>query len=232
MITIRPAAERGSTRISWLDSRHSFSFNRYFDPEHMGFRTLRVINEDFIAPGGVFGLHPHRDMEILTYVVEGGVEHTDSTGANGVTRPGEVQHMTAGTGIYHSEANESQKNPLHMLQIWIEPEESDLTPGYTQLNFEEQARNNRLRLLASPSEKDKALLIHQDARVYDAKLDAGASVTHAIAPGRGVWVQLMRGALKANGVPLNAGDGAAIEAESAISLMADQPSEFLLFDLA
>ena len=232
MITIRPAAERGSTRISWLDSRHSFSFNRYFDPEHMGFRALRVINEDFIAPGGVFGMHPHRDMEILTYVVQGGVAHTDSTGAKGVTRTGDVQHMTAGTGIYHSEANESQKDSLHMLQIWIEPQENDLTPGYSQISFEEQARNNQLRLLASPSEKDNALLIHQDARVYDAKLEDGASVTHEIAPGRGVWVQLMRGELNANGAQLSAGDGAAIEGETAITLTADQPSEFLLFDLA
>lgn len=231
MITPRPAADRGATRASWLDSRHTFSFNRYYDPKHMGFRTLRVINEDFIEPAGAFGLHPHRDMEILTYVLSGGVAHTDSTGAKGVTRPGDVQSMTAGTGIFHSEANASAQDRLHLLQIWIEPDTEGLSPGYTQKTFDEAARDNRLRLLVSPDARDGSLPIHQDAEVFDARLSSGATIEHDVRPGRGLWLQLMRGAVSLNGVPLATGDGAAVEGESRITVTATEPAEFLLFDL-
>lgn len=231
MIRTRPAAERGSTRISWLDSRHSFSFNRYYDPEHMGFRSLRVINDDFIAPGGKFGTHPHDNMEILTWVLHGSVVHQDSTGARGEIRPGDAQKMSAGTGIFHSEANGSATEELRLLQIWIQPEREGLEPGYQQTHFPASERTNRLRLIASRDGLESSIVIHQDASVYNALLDPGATVTHALKPGRYAWVQVARGALTLNGQELREGDGAAVSDESTLTLTASQAAEVLLFDL-
>lgn len=232
MIRIRPAAERGSTRISWLDSRHSFSFNRYYDPAHMGFRALRVINDDFVAPGGKFGTHPHDNMEILTWVLSGSVVHRDSTGAHGEIRPGDAQKMSAGTGILHSEANGSDTEQVRFLQIWILPEREGLEPAYQQTHFPAPARTNRLRLIASRDGRDGSIVIHQDAAVYNALLEPGAEVIHPLAPARHAWLQVARGSVTLNGLHLEEGDGAAISDETAVALAARQPAEVLLFDLA
>lgn len=232
MIRLRRSAERGSTVTDWLDSRHSFSFNRYYDPEWMGFRSLRVINEDWIAPGGKFDWHPHRDMEILTWVLSGALEHEDSTGARGVLQPGDLQKMSAGTGIYHSEANASATQPLHLLQIWIHPSQRGLAPSYCEKHFPLEARLNRLCLLASPAERDEALPLHQAAEVWTAVLEPGRHVEHAIPAGRHAWLQLASGAVLLNGVELFAGDGAAISEEAALEICARERAEFLLFDLA
>jgi hypothetical protein len=232
MTRIRPASERGTTRISWLDSRHSFSFNRYYDPRHMGFRGLRVINEDFIAPGGKFGMHPHEDMEILTWVLKGAVEHQDSTGAKGLIRPGEVQRMSAGRGIFHSEANASATEELHLYQIWIEPRERGLDPGYEQRTLAEESRQNRLRLVASPEGRDGAVTIHTDAEVFNGLLDAGVTVEHRPAAGRGVWIQVARGVVTVNGAQAGAGDAVAAEGEEALRVTAEEAAEVILFDLA
>lgn len=231
MIRIRPAAERGSTRISWLDSRHTFSFNRYYDPAHMGFRALRVINDDVVAPGGKFGTHPHDNMEILTWVLSGSVVHQDSTGARGEIRPGDAQKMSAGTGIFHSEANGSSTEETRFLQIWILPEREGLQPGYQQTYFPPAERTNRLRAIASRDGRDGSIVIHQDATVYNALLEPGASVTHELAPARHAWLQVARGSVTLNGVALEEGDGAAIVEETALALSARQPAEVLLFDL-
>ena len=231
MIQIRPAAERGSTRISWLDNRHSFSFNRYYDPAHMGFRSLRVINDYFIAPGGKFGTHPHDNMEILTWVLSGSVVHQDSTGARGEIRPGDAQKMSAGTGIFHSEANGSATKELRLLQIWILPHQEGLQPGYQQIHFSEADRTNRLRVIASRDGHDGSIVIHQDASVYNALLDPGVTVNHPLAPTRHAWLQVARGSVSLNGIALREGDGAAVSEESALAISAQQPAEVLLFDL-
>lgn len=231
MIRIRPADERGSTRISWLDSRHSFSFNRYHDPAHMGFRALRVINDDYIAPGGKFNTHPHDNMEILTWVLSGVVVHQDSTGARGEIRPGDAQKMSAGTGIYHSEANGSNTEELHLLQIWILPENQGLQPGYQQTHFSEAERTNRLRVIASRDGREGSIVIYQDASVYNALLESGTAVAHDLAPGRHAWLQVARGSVQLNGLNLKEGDGAAITEESALTIAATEPAEVLLFDL-
>lgn len=231
MMRIRKAAERGEGHTYWLDSRHSFSFADYYDPAQMGFGPLRVINEDWVAPGAGFGMHPHRDMEILTYVLEGALEHRDSAGNGGVIRPGEMQYMAAGTGIRHSEQNASQDEPVHLLQIWILPERAGFPPSYAQTDFN-GSLNGRLRLVASPNGRDGSLAIHRDIGLYATRLGAGETVEHAPAPGRKVWVQVARGAAELNGAGLEAGDGAAIEDETRIVLTAGPDgTEALVFDL-
>jgi quercetin 2,3-dioxygenase len=229
MIEIRPSEERGHNQLSWLDSRFTFSFDQYYDPEHVQFRSLRVINEDRVAPGGGFPTHPHRDMEILTWILDGALEHRDSSGGSGVIRPGELQHMTAGRGVMHSEFNSSQKNPVHLLQIWILPERKGLDPSYEQLSFPDGELRGKFAPVAGPK---APVTIHQDANLYIARLDAGAVAKHTLAPGRHAWVQVARGAVELNGKKLNAGDGAAISDESEIGLRASEGSEVLLFDLA
>jgi hypothetical protein len=231
MIRIRKAAERGETGTYWLDSRHSFSFADYHDPAQMGFGPLRVINEDWVAPGAGFGMHPHRDMEILTYVLEGAVEHQDSAGHRGVIRPGELQYMAAGTGILHSEQNASKDEPVHLLQIWIQPERAGFPPAYDQADFN-GSLNGRLRLVASGDGREGSLAIHRDIGLYATRLGAGETVEHAPASGRKVWVQVARGAAELNGAALEAGDGAAIEDEGRIVLKAGPDgAEALLFDM-
>ena len=232
MIRVRKAAERGSTRIDWLDSRHTFSFGDYYDPTHMGFRALRVMNDDWVAAGGGFGAHPHRDMEIVTYVLEGALEHRDSLGTEGVIRPGELQRMTAGTGIVHSEFNASQTEPVHLYQIWLLPERRGLTPGYEQKTFPAAERTGRLRVVASPDGRDGSLTIRQDATISLANLEAGQAVSTALAPGRSAWVQALRGAVTVNGTPLAEGDGAAVSGETELTIAGTGPAEVMVFDLA
>ena len=231
MIDIRGADARGRTTLPWLDSRHSFSFGEYYDPGHMAFRTLRVINEDHVAPGAGFGTHPHRDMEIVTYVLDGVLEHRDSLGNGSLIRPGEIQRMSAGTGIRHSEFNASKTEPVHLLQIWIVPERAGLPPGYEQRPLPPEVRGG-LRLIAAPDGRDGAVTIHQAAEIHAARLAPGDSATHTLAPGRHAWVQVARGSLTANGEALHAGDGAAVSDERAVALRADAEAEVLLFDLA
>lgn len=231
MISVRAAGERGRTRLGWLDSQHTFSFGDYHDPGHMGFRVLRVINEDVVQPGQGFGAHGHRDMEIVTWVLEGALEHRDSLGSGGVLRPGEVQCMSAGTGITHSELNASKSEPVHFLQIWILPEARGLPPRYAQRAFPAPEREGRLRRVASRSDADGSLVIHQDADLYVATLEPGAEVAHRLRPGRHAWVQVARGAVRLGSTPLRAGDGAALSEESDLRLKADAPAEILLFDL-
>jgi len=231
MIQVRRSEDRGHAQHGWLDSHHTFSFADYYDPGEMGFRALRVINEDRVAPGEGFPTHSHRDMEILSYVLEGGLEHKDSLGTGSVIRPGDVQRMSAGTGVAHSEFNASKKEPVHFLQIWILPERKSLKPGYEQKHFSEESRQGQLRLIASPGGEEGSVSIHQDVRLYSALLGKGQTVTHALTPGRHAWVQVARGAVRLGEQTLKAGDGAAISEEKAITLTADAPSEVLLFDL-
>src|SRR5436309_6185661 len=213
MIVRRPANERGRTKIGWLDSWHSFSFGDYYDPAHVEFRSLRVLNDDWVAGGQGFGMHPHRDMEIITYMVSGALEHKDSLGTGSVIRPGEVQRMSAGTGIRHSEFNPSPTEPAHLLQIWLTPERRGLTPGYEQKAFPEAERRGRWRLVASPDGRDGSVTIHQDAELYVTLLEPGESATHELRPGRYAWGQVARGAVTVNGKPLAEGDGAAASEE-------------------
>lgn len=232
MITVRKAEERGRTRAGWLDGRHSFSFNRYYDPRWMGFGPLRVINDDRVAPAGGFPTHPHQDMEILTWVLEGRIAHKDSTGAQGEIGPGELQKMSAGTGIYHSEFNPSQTEPLHLLQIWIMPEKNGLAPSYQQKEFPLEERLNTLKLIAAENGRDGALPIYQRADLYTAVLDEGATVTHTAPEGRLHWVQVGTGSVEVNGVALEEGDGAAIRGETKLELKATSRAEIMLFDMA
>jgi len=232
MIVRRPANERGRTKIGWLDSWHSFSFGDYYDPAHVEFRSLRVLNDDRVAAGQGFGMHPHRDMEIITYMVSGALEHKDSLGTGSVIRPGEVQRMSAGTGIRHSEFNPSPTTPAHLLQIWLMPERHGLTPGYEQKAFPEGERHNRWRLVASPDGRDGSVTIHQDAAMYVMNLDAGKEVTHTLPPGRHAWLQVVRGTVALNGESLKVGDGAAVSKETALAVTANEPAELVLFDLA
>lgn len=230
-MTVRRAADRGRTSIGWLDSRHSFSFGQYDDPEQMGFRALRVINDDVVRPGQGFGTHGHRDMEILSFVVEGALEHRDSLGTGSVIRPGEVQRMTAGSGIRHSEFNHSAEEPVRFLQIWIEPAEHGLAPGYEQRRFEHRA--NELVLVASPDGRDASLRIHQDALVYRAILDAGGSVAAELADGRFGWLQMVRGSLSVAGSVLEEGDGLAFRGAGEAAITAgERGADVILFDLA
>src|SRR3954468_6316392 len=206
MIRIRKSADRGHFNHGWLDTYHSFSFGRYYDPRFMGFRSLRVINEDRVVPGQGFGTHPHRDMEIVTYVLDGALAHKDSLGTGSTIRPGELQRMTAGTGITHSEFNPSEAEPVHLYQIWLMPEREGLEPSYEQRAFPEDERRNRLRLVASPDGHDGSLTIRQDARLYLGTLDGGREVSHELMPGRHAWLQVLRGDLTLNGMALSAGD--------------------------
>jgi hypothetical protein len=231
VISVRKSEARGHFDHGWLDTYHTFSFADYHDPDFMGFRSLRVINEDRVRPGAGFGTHGHRDMEILTIVLEGAVEHRDSTGSHGILRPGEVQRMTAGTGVLHSEFNPSRSEGLHLYQIWILPERKGLDPGYEQKEFAEEGRRNRLRVVASPDGRDGSLRIHQDASVYTARLDAGRKVVHAPGPGRHAWLQVARGEVTLNGRLLKAGDGAAASGEPLLEIDAKTPAEVILFDL-
>lgn len=231
MITVRPAAERGHFDHGWLNTYHSFSFADYYDPKHMGFRDLRVINEDWVAPGKGFGTHPHRDMEIITYILEGALEHRDSMGNGSVIRPGEVQRMSAGTGVTHSEFNASPNEWVHLLQIWILPNQQGIEPSYEQTLFPMEERRNRLRLIASPDGREGSVTIHQDVAVYASVLDQGKTVSFAFEQGRHGWIQVARGSLELNGTPLATSDGAALSDERSLTLTASENAEFVLFYL-
>jgi hypothetical protein len=231
MITVRRAAERGKTRTSWLDSNHTFSFNRYFDPRYTGFGDLLVINEDFVQPGQGFGTHSHENMEILSYVVDGALEHRDSTGGSGVIRPNELQRMTAGTGVSHSESNASKTMPVHFLQIWILPEKQGLKPGYEQRSFPPDERRGRLRLIGSSDGANGSVVIHQDVRVSDALFSAGEKVAYRLDRDRHAWVQVIKGSVQVNRTTLQQSDGAAISDETLLDIEAKAESEILLFDL-
>lgn len=232
MITVRPAEGRGHSDFGWLDSRHSFSFGDYHDPDHQQFGSLRVINEDRVAPGRGFDTHPHRDMEIITYVLAGELAHRDSLGTGSVIRAGEVQRMSAGTGIQHSEFNASFENPAHFLQIWILPERRGLPPGYEQKSFSENDCRDRLCLLVSRSGRAGSLTIHQDVEIYAAAVSPGGALHHALDARRCAWVQVTRGRLTLNGVELHQGDGAALRDEAAIQLISEKGADLLLFNLA
>jgi len=231
MVKIRKAKERGHADHGWLDTYHTFSFADYWDPRHMGWGPLRVINEDRVAGGTGFPTHAHRDMEIITYVLEGALEHRDSLGTGSVIRPGEVQRMSAGTGVRHSEYNASKTEPVHLLQIWIEPARAGIAPGYEQKTFPESERRGKLRIIAAAEGRDGAVTIHQDAAVYATTLGRGERVEHALAAGRLGWLQVARGAVLVNGERLDQGDGAALENERRVTLEALEPAEALLFDL-
>jgi redox-sensitive bicupin YhaK (pirin superfamily) len=232
MIAIRPAAERGRTDWGWLDSRHTFSFGEYFDPRHMGFRSLRVINDDRVRPGAGFGTHGHRDMEILSYVLDGGLEHEDSTGGGGVIRPGEIQFMRAGTGVRHSEYNASKTEPVHFLQIWVVPDTDGLPPRYDQRPFDAAAAGRGFLTLASKDGRDGAIQVQQDVSLLVTRLAAGDEREHALAPGRHAWVHAARGDVSLDGRVLGEGDGAAISGEPAVRLVGRGDAEVLVFDLA
>lgn len=231
MIDIRPAEARGVTRIGWLDSKHTFSFGDYWDPAHMGFRNLRVINEDKVAPGQGFGRHPHRDMEIISYVVEGSLGHKDSMGNGSVIKPGDVQRMTAGTGVTHSEMNPDASRAVHFLQIWILPERGGITPGYEQKAFPDEEKRGKLRLVASRDAREGSIKLNADADLYATLLAPGERITWSIPEGRNAWVQVVRGSIALNGARLSAGDGAAIAEERALELVGREQAEVLVFDL-
>jgi redox-sensitive bicupin YhaK (pirin superfamily) len=230
MINIRKASDRGHANHGWLDTHHTFSFADYHDPEFMGFRTLRVINEDRVSPGVGFGTHGHRDMEIVSYVLEGALGHKDSMGNGSVIRPGDVQRMSAGTGVMHSEMNPSETEPVHFLQIWILPDRRNITPGYEQKHFAPEERNGQLRLVAAPDGRDGAVTIHQDVEIYASLLDGETAVTHEFRPGRYGWLQVTRGEAEVNGQKLAAGDGASISDEASVTIRGTG-AEVLLFDL-
>jgi len=232
MIKFRDRMARGESRTGWLDSRHTFSFADYWDPGQMGFRTLRVINEDRVIPGAGFPTHGHADMEIITYVLEGVLAHKDSLGNGAAIRPGEVQRMSAGTGIRHSEFNASKSEGVHFLQIWIAPDRSGLPPSYEQKAFPPAERRGRLRLVASPDGAEGALTVHQDARLYLGALGAGERLSHDIAKGRGLWLQVARGIVALDGTEMREGDGAAVEGQPSVAIAAETDAEVLLFDLA
>jgi hypothetical protein len=231
MMIVRPSEARGHANHGWLDSHHTFSFADYYDPDFMGFRALRVINEDRVTAGEGFGTHPHRDMEIITYPLSGAIAHRDSTGGDGLLRAGEVQRMTAGTGVLHSEMNGANEE-LHFLQIWILPNRRGLKPGYEQKSFPPSERKGRWRLVASPDARDGSLTVHQDVLLHSALLGKGEQAEYTLAPDRHAWVQLARGRGTLNGVELKAGDGVAVSREQRLVLTASEPVEALLFDLA
>jgi len=232
MIAIRKSEERGHFDLGWLDTYHTFSFADYYDPRFMGFRDLRVINEDRVHQGRGFPTHSHRDMEIITYLLEGSLEHKDSMGNGSVIRPGEVQRMTAGTGVAHSERNSSGSDPVHLLQIWILPDRGGLEPSYEQKMYGEEEKRGRLLLIASEDGRDRSVTVHQDVNLYAALLDSGQEIVHQFQPGRYAWLQVARGAVIANGKQLNQGDGAAISEEHSLKITGGAASEILLFDLA
>jgi redox-sensitive bicupin YhaK (pirin superfamily) len=231
-VTVRRSGERGHAEHGWLDSRHTFSFADYYDPSHMNFRSLRVINEDYIAPGMGFGMHPHRDMEIFSYVLGGALQHKDSLGNGSVLKPGQIQLMSAGTGVLHSEFNPLRDQQTHILQIWIMPEKKNLTPGYTEWTpSPEQAAAPKV-LVISPDGRDQSAVIHQDADVWRIKLDAGQKVAHELVLGRGAWLQVARGKVRFAGTELSAGDAASVEAAGTLEIVAEDDAEALLFDRA
>ena len=232
MITIRQSEDRGHFDLGWLDTFHTFSFDQYYDPAHMHFRSLRVINEDRVRPARGFPTHSHRDMEIITYILAGALEHRDSMGNGSVIRPGDVQRMSAGTGVSHSEFNPSQTEPVHLLQIWILPQSQGLPPSYEEKHFSDEERRGRLRLIASNDGHEGSVTIHQDAQLFAAVLDAGQTVTHALDEKRSAWLQVARGTIRLNEVELKQGDGAAVRNESELKLTAHDRAEVLLFDLA
>jgi quercetin 2,3-dioxygenase len=232
MIQVRSARDRGRTAWGWLDSRHTFSFGEYYDPDHMGFRALRVINDDRVTPGAGFGTHGHRDMEILSYVLEGALAHKDSSGGGGVIRPGEIQFMRAGTGVTHSEFNDSKTAPVHFLQIWIVPDRQGLNPAYGQRAFDREAAGRGLVLLAARDGREGSLQIAQDVDLWVTLLEAGQSRTLTLRAGRHAWVHVARGSASVNGTVLAEGDGAAVGGENALTLVGDPAAEVLVFDLA
>ena len=231
MIHIRKAAERGHAKYNWLDTWHSFSFDTYYDPAHMGFRTLRVMNEDRVQPSQGFGMHGHQDMEIVTYVLEGALEHRDNMGNGSVIHAGEFQRMSAGTGVQHSEFNPSRTEPVHFYQIWLLPNQKGLSPSYEQKVCSEDEQSERLRLVASPDAHNGSLLIHQDARIYLSTLDADQEVRHKLQAGRHAWLQVLRGSVELNSHTLATSDGAAVSDEMTIAIQAKEPSVVMLFDL-
>ncbi len=232
MIQVRPASQRGHMKNGWLDTFHTFSFADYYDPQHMGFRALRVINEDRVEAAQGFGAHSHRDMEILSYVLEGALTHKDSMGNSSTLRHGDVQRMTAGTGVKHSEFNESREEPVHFLQIWVLPERTGLTPSYEELHFSEEGRRGKLQLLASREGQEGSLKIHQDLRFYATDLSEGQRLEYAVEAKRHLWLQIVKGSLRVEGRTLSTGDGAALSEVSSVSLEALMPTEALLFDLS
>jgi len=232
MISVRKASERGLTSIDWLKSRHTFSFGEYYDPKEQGFSDLRVINEDWVAPGAGFPTHSHRDMEIITYVVDGAVQHKDSMGNGSIIKPGDVQRMSAGTGVTHSEYNPSKAEELHLLQIWILPDRRGHNPGYEQKEIGDAEKCGLLRLIASPDGREGSVSIHQDARLYAGILENGKPIAAKLTPGRRGYLHVVKGAVNVNGVALEAGDGARIVEESALEIGGGDQSEVLLFDLA
>lgn len=231
MLTLRQAEERGTGDHGWLYSKHTFSFAGYHDPQHMGFRTLRVINEDRVEPGHGFGRHPHRDMEIISYVLDGALEHADSMGNGSVIRPGDVQLMSAGRGVTHSEYNHSREQPVHFLQIWIEPNQRGLQPSYAQQHFSEEERRGRWRLVASADGREGSVLVHQDVRLYAALLDAGQQLSYAPEPGRHLWLHVAKGSVSVNGKALSAGDALSTSDSEQLLLADATEAEVLLFDL-
>src|SRR2546423_11036131 len=232
MITIRKSEERGHFDFGWLDTYHTFSFDQYYDPRFMAFRSLRVINEDRVQAGRGFPTHGHRDMEIITYVLEGALEHKDSMGTGSVIRPNDGQKMSAGTGVRHSEANPSKDEPVHLLQIWIMPDTEGIKPDYQQKRFGDEEKRGRLRLVASPDGSEDSITIKQDARVFASLLESSQQVVHELKPNRYAWVQVARGAVEVNGQTLSQGDGAGISNETQVTIEGLEPSEILLFDLA
>lgn len=232
MISIRRSADRGTTNIGWLDSRHTFSFNRYHNPANEGFRSLRVLNDDRVQPGAGFGRHSHREMEIISWVLSGELAHEDSTGSRAVLKTGHVQRMSAGTGIVHSEFNASQTDPVHFLQIWIEPNRSGIAPRFEDLAIAPEERQGKLRLVASPDGRDGSFMIQQDALVYISELAPGQQVSLTLAPGRHAWVQVATGQVECNGNALYAGDGAAVSGEATLAIQGTEESDILLFELA
>ena len=232
MLTLRRSDTRGQADFGWLKSAHSFSFGEYYDPQFMGFGALRVINEDHVAPGAGFGTHPHKDMEIISYVLDGNLAHKDSTGGGSTIGPGTVQRMSAGTGIQHSEYNGSDSDQVHFLQIWLLPERAGLTPSYEEKVFDLAAHANNLVLLAANDPGNAALKVHQDDNLFGAQLDAGNEITFTPEPNRKVWLQLAKGAVHVNGMVMTAGDGLAVKGEAKLTIAANDNAEFLLFDLA
>ncbi|MFE4106280.1 pirin family protein [Almyronema epifaneia] len=233
MIKIRPAGDRGAVNFGWLDTRHTFSFGNYYDPAHMGFAALRVINEDKVEPQRGFGTHGHRDMEIVTYVLEGALEHKDNIGNGSIIRPGDVQRMSAGTGILHSEFNPSDTESVHLLQIWILPEENGIAPSYEQIHFEPAEMQGQLRLVGSREGRNGSVTIHQDVNLYAASLGGGATISHRFEGDRAAWLHVARGAVNLNGHNLTAGDGAAIAKVDTLTLQGQSDdAEVLLFDMA
>ncbi len=232
MLTTRKSGDRGHFDFGWLDTKHTFSFGEYHDPRHMGFRALRVINEDVVRGGGGFGTHPHRDMEIVTYVLKGALAHKDSMGNGSVIRPNDVQRMSAGTGITHSEHNASREEPVHLLQIWLLPAATGSPPSYEQRAFSDEDKRGRWKLVGAPDGRDGAVTIHQDVALYAAVLAPGERAEHTLGQGRHAWVQVIRGSVSVNDTKLGAGDGAALSDEPRVDVAAETESELLLFDLA